>query len=103
MIAKQDSKSRGFKIKSLVRKEEFDLRGSELVPWLRHEIRARHNREGMVDTPKLSKHSSQHNLATSNERVDDVRILVSQHKNRKTNRKNIVESGELFSLNAYES
>lgn len=100
VIAKQDSKERGFKIKSLIRKEEFDLRGSELVPWLRQEIRARNNREGIVDSSKLSKSFSPHDSAPANERVNDVRILVSQHRNKKTNRRNIVESGK-FSFFAY--
>ncbi|KAL4919468.1 anticodon binding domain of tRNAs-domain-containing protein [Aspergillus aurantiobrunneus] len=92
VIAKQDSKERGFKVRCLVPKEELDVRGSELIPWLRNEIRARNLREGAPENPRFSRLPSQSEANTSaNERVNDVRILVSQHRSKKTNRRNIVE------------
>ncbi|KAL2010403.1 hypothetical protein VTN00DRAFT_6210 [Thermoascus crustaceus] len=91
VIVKQEE--RALKVKSLFRKEEFDVRSSELVNWLRSEIRARNQREGTTDHPKLLKYSSQQDAnASPTERGNDVRILVSQHRNKKTNRRNIVES-----------
>ncbi|TQB70294.1 hypothetical protein MPDQ_000703 [Monascus purpureus] len=102
VIAKQDSKERGFKVKSLVRKEEFDLRSSELITWLRYEIRARNSREGITDTPRPPKSFSPHDSMAANERVNDVRILVSQHRSKKTNRRNIVESALLRSREVVE-
>ena len=94
VIAKPDSKERGFKVKSLVRKEDLDLRGSEIVPYLRHELRTRNNREGSGDASKLPKVLGSNDLGASNERANNVHVLVAQHRNKKSNRRNIIESGE---------
>ena len=95
VIAKQDSKERGFKVRSLAPKEEFDLRASELIPWLRNEIRARNQREG--DHSKQPRLPSQPDISSpGTERANDVRILVSQHRSKKSNRRNIVEAGRFF-------
>lgn len=91
VIAKQDSKERGFKVRNLMRKEEFDIRTAELVMWLRSEVQARH-REGTVD-PRQSRQMSQQEALGFHERANDVRILIPQHRSKKTNRRNIVESG----------
>lgn len=95
VIVKQDSKERALKVRSLFRKEEFDVRSSELVSWLRSEIRARNQREGTADHSRPLRFSSQQDANGSpSERGNDVRILVSQHRNKKTNRRNIIESGK---------
>jgi eukaryotic translation initiation factor 2-alpha kinase 4 len=95
VIVKQDSKERGFKVRSLNPRDEFDVRPTELVSWLRNEIRARNQRDGVVDQPKLSRHTSQPDTGVSvDERTNDVRILVAQHRSKKTNRRNIIESGK---------
>lgn len=91
VIAKHDSKDRGYKVRSLVRREEFDIRSSELVPWLRSEVQAYHQREGIAD-PRQSRLSGQADVLQSHE-ANDVRILVPHHRSKKTNRRNIVESG----------
>ncbi|GMF70165.1 unnamed protein product [Aspergillus oryzae] len=91
VIVKQDSQERGFKVRCLVPKEEFDLRSSELIPWLRNEIRARNQREGAVDF-RQSRLPSQPDPGIDGERSSDVRILVPQHRSKKTNRRNIVEN-----------
>jgi translation initiation factor 2-alpha kinase 4 len=93
VIAKQDSKERGFKVRCLAPKEELDIRSSELIPWLRNEIRARNQREGAPDLRQSRLPSQSDAIAGANERSSDVRILVSQHRSKKTNRRNIVESG----------
>lgn len=93
VIAKQDSKERGFKVRCLVPKEELDIRSSELIPWLRNEIRARNQREGAPDLRQSRLPSQSDAIAAANGRSSDVRILVSQHRSKKTNRRNIVESG----------
>jgi translation initiation factor 2-alpha kinase 4 len=92
VIAKQDSKERGFKVRNLMRKEEFDIRTAELVAWLRSEVQARHHREGAGD-PRPSRQPSQQEALAFQERANDVRIIVPQHRSKKTNRRNIVESG----------
>lgn len=99
VIAKQDSKERGFKVRNLIRKEEFDIRHSELVPWLRSEVQARHHREGMPDPRQLRQPGQQDSLQ-SHEKPNDVRIIVPQHRSKKTNRRNIIESG-MFPSNSY--
>lgn len=96
VIVKQDSIERGLRVKSVQRKEDFDVRSSDLVPWLRNEMRARrkfkHDRP--PDSPKLVKHPSQVEASLSGrERDSDVRILTPLHKSKKTNRRNIVEFG----------
>ena len=97
VIAKQDSKERGFKVRCLVPKEELDIRGSELIPWLRSEIRARNQREGAPENPRFARLPSQSEVNTpANDRSNDVRILVSQHRSKKTNRRNIVEQGKRY-------
>ena len=82
-----------------MRKEEFDIRAPELVMWLRSEVQARHHREGSVD-PRQSRQMSQQEALGFQERANDVRILVPQHRSKKTNRRNIVESGTfMFGIN----
>ncbi|KAL4883321.1 anticodon binding domain of tRNAs-domain-containing protein [Aspergillus karnatakaensis] len=103
VLAKQDSKERGFKVRCFVPKEELDVRSSELVPWLRSEIRARNIREGTPETPRFSRLPSQSEPNTgANERANDVRILVSQHRSKKTNRRNIVEQALMRSREVVE-
>ena len=92
VIGKHDSKDRGYKVRNLVRKEEFDIRSSELVSWLRSEIQARHQREGVAD-PRQPRPLGQQDVLQSHDKTNDVRILVPQHRSKKTNRRNIVESG----------
>lgn len=99
VIAKQDSKERGFKVRNLVRKEEFDIRNTELVPWLRSEVQARHQREGNTDARQARLPGQQDPfLMNERERANDVRILVPQHRSKKNNRRNIVESGMYLSI-----
>ncbi|OAL66512.1 PEK/GCN2 protein kinase [Trichophyton rubrum] len=94
VIVKQDSIERGLRVKSVQRKEDFDVRSSDLVPWLRNEMRARRKfkYDRPPDSPKLVKHPSQVEASLSGkERDSDVRILTPLHKSKKTNRRNIVE------------
>lgn len=95
VLVKADSNERGLKIRSLVKKEEIDVRASDLVHWLRSEIRARNHREMSIDNPKLLRNPSQSDTGgPSGERANDVRILAAQHRSKKTNRRNIIESGK---------
>lgn len=95
VIVKADSNERGLKIRSLLKKEEFDVRTSDLVAWLRAEMRVRNQRETVVENPKLLRNPSQPDTGgPSGERTNDVRILVAQHRNKKTNRRNIIDSGK---------
>ncbi|KAF9890979.1 hypothetical protein FE257_005236 [Aspergillus nanangensis] len=103
VIAKQDSKERGFKVKSLTPREEFDIRSVELSSWLRNEIRARNHREGTVDQRQGRLPSQADVSAASHERANDVRILAPLHRHKKSNRRNIVESALLRSREVAEN
>ncbi|RAK73401.1 putative protein kinase (Gcn2) [Aspergillus fijiensis CBS 313.89] len=93
VIAKQDSQERGFKVKSFSPREELDIRSPELVPWIRNEMRARNQREGTAEPQRQSRLLSQAETSTINgDRASDVRILIPQHRSKKSNRRNIVES-----------
>ncbi|KAJ5562831.1 Serine/threonine-protein kinase GCN2 [Penicillium sp. DV-2018c] len=102
VIAKQDSKERGFKVRNMMRKEEFDIRPAELASWLRSEVQARHHREGTADL-RQSRQLGQQEALASQERANDVRILVPQHRSKKTNRRNIVESALLSAREVAEN
>ncbi|KAJ5752060.1 Serine/threonine-protein kinase GCN2 [Penicillium odoratum] len=96
VIAKQDSKERGYKVRNLVRREEQDIRSADLVSWLRSETQVRYAREGTADS-RQSRQPNQQDANQSNEKTNDVRILIPQHRSKKTNRRNIVESALLRS------
>ncbi|KAJ5626841.1 hypothetical protein N7528_004268 [Penicillium herquei] len=102
VIAKHDSKERGFKVRNLVRREELDIRSADLVPWLRAEVQARHHREGTVEV-RQSRQPGPQDALQSNEKANDVRILVPQHRSKKTNRRNIIESALLRSREIVEN
>jgi eukaryotic translation initiation factor 2-alpha kinase 4 len=95
VIVKADSNERGLKIRSLVKKEEYDVRTSDLIAWLRSEIRSRNQRENVLENPKLLRNPNQPDTGgPSSDRMNDVRILVAQHRNKKTNRRNIIDTGK---------
>ncbi|MCJ1378773.1 hypothetical protein MMC17_001872 [Xylographa soralifera] len=91
----QDDTSR---IQSLVKKEDIEIRTSELVSYLRGEIRERDRSEGIrTDRKALLRHSSSHQDPGGNftDREPDVRVLTAQTKSKKSNRRNIVEDALL--------
>ncbi|OJD14239.1 PEK/GCN2 protein kinase [Emergomyces pasteurianus Ep9510] len=93
LIVKQDSMERGLKVKNINTKEEFEVRSSELVSWLRSEIAARNQREHLTGAGKPLRNliHQEPNIATR-EKDQDVRILTALHRNKKTNRRNIIEA-----------
>ena len=94
IIAKLDSMERGFKVKNIQRKEDIDVRSSELVSWIRSELRSRNQRGNLGETSKFPRHNSQQDSsALARTRDPDIRVLAAQHKGKKTNRRNIIESG----------
>lgn len=89
---------RNLKVKSMIRKEESDVRSSELISWLRSEIRARDQREGTNERAKLLRQISQHDVNQGlGEREADVRVLASFYKGKKINRRNIIETVQMSS------
>jgi translation initiation factor 2-alpha kinase 4 len=92
VLIKQDG---SLKARSLLRKEDVELRSSELVGWLRSELRERDRAESKsIERTRLPRHMvHSDSVGTSTEREPDVRVLISQTKSKKTNRRNIVEDG----------
>ena len=92
ILVKQDD---NLKVRSLIKKEDIELRVSDLSTWLRGELRDRDRAEGkLMDRARLLRHSSHPEaLHIGGDREPDVRILVRQSKSKKTNRRNIIEDG----------
>jgi translation initiation factor 2-alpha kinase 4 len=79
----------------MMRKEDLELRSSELVAWLQGEIHERDRMEGKaIDRTRLPISSHADSGHAGSEREPDVRVLMSQTKSKKTNRRNIVADGE---------
>ncbi|KAI1002532.1 eIF-2-alpha kinase [Podosphaera aphanis] len=88
VIIKQDSI---LKVKSINRREinDVDIPSSQLLSYLKSEIRERDRRVGAHQREK-----SKRTLSTSAGNEQDVRILASGTKFRKLNRRNIVEQAQ---------
>lgn len=83
------------KVRNLIRKEETELVKSELVGWLRSSMRERERVGGRKDDKSrlLRNSSHQEPVNQPNDREADVRVLMSQNKGKKVNRKTVVEEG----------
>jgi eukaryotic translation initiation factor 2-alpha kinase 4 len=89
---------RSLKVKSMVKDEDFEVRPSELIGWLRVENRDRGRREGTAETTKLFRPTSHHDgSASTADRDVEVRVLTTQHRGKKTNRRNVIENGKFLS------
>lgn len=99
ILVRHDSSAigeRSLKVKSMAKKEDFDIATTDLVPWLRSEIRERSNREGNADSLKPQRMSihQETNSGNSSSRDVDVRIVVPLHRAKKTNRRNIIDAAQ---------
>ena len=84
------------KVKNTIRNDEIELKTSELAGHIRGEIRERDRMEERTSKIPLPRHSSQPETNTSSgDRETDVKILMSENKGKKVNRKTIVEEGEM--------
>ncbi|EGC48918.1 protein kinase [Histoplasma capsulatum var. duboisii H88] len=93
VIVKQDSMERGLKVKNISAKEEYEVRSSELAAWLLSEIRVRNQRERLTNGGKPLKHLyHRESSVPAGEKDPDVRILTAIHRNKKMNRRNIIEA-----------
>ncbi|KAM0315688.1 hypothetical protein ACHAO8_003740 [Botrytis cinerea] len=92
IIIKQDSVVR---CKTTGRKDvpDADIPSTQLVSWLRGEMRERDQREGTYNRAKLSRQHSQPDTGPS-DHEQDVRVLFAGTKSKKSNRRNIVEQAQ---------
>jgi len=93
VIIKQDSV---LKIKSMDRKDipDTDIPSSQLLAWLRTEIREKNQRDGVSQRVKLQRSSIQPDQSGSGDREQEVRVLIAGTKSKKSNRRNIVEQAQ---------
>jgi len=92
ILIKQDGY---LKVRSTLRKEETDMRTSDLFAWLRGEIRERDRMEGRSPGAKLLRLSSQQDASRAVGGGEaDVRVFTSGSRGKKFNRKIIIEEGK---------
>jgi translation initiation factor 2-alpha kinase 4 len=92
------------KVKSIAKKEDTDLRTSDLFNYLRNEFRDREEREGSA-AQRLIK-SAPASSTTSNAAKSNVDVLIAQHRSKKSNKWSIVEAAQSRSadlLTAFQS
>ena len=89
-------KSEGIvKVRDIARDDEIEIRTSELISHLRSEIRDRDKHEERMPKASLLRHRSHPDTsAIDRERDVDVKILMSQNKGKKVNRKTIIEEAQ---------
>jgi translation initiation factor 2-alpha kinase 4 len=89
------SGERVLKVRNMIRKEDAEIRSSELLGWLRGEIRDRNQRDGTQQRAHLFRAASLPETSQPwSEHDPDVRVLFSQHKGKKNNRRSVVEAGK---------
>lgn len=91
------SGERNLKVKNLFRKEDTDLRNTELIPYLKNELAERDRKERSSIPIKLPRHSSSSEIPRGNTADDvemDVRILPSDRKGRKISRNTITDGAQ---------
>lgn len=83
------------RVRNTIRNEDTELTKSELPGWLRSSIRDRDRWTGRKDEKlRLVRHMShQESGSQSSSREADVRVMMSQNKGKKINRKTVVEEG----------
>ena len=94
LIIKQDSI---LKVKSMDRKDvaDTDIPSTQLLAWLKAELRDRDQRDGTHHRAKLQRHiSQQDSSAAAGDHEQDVRVLMAGTKSKKSNRRNIVEQAQ---------
>jgi translation initiation factor 2-alpha kinase 4 len=94
VIIKQDSI---LKVKSMDRKDvsDADIPSTQLLAWLKGEIRDRDQRNGTHNRAKIHRHGSQVDSSGAGaEHEQEVRVLIAGTKSKKSNRRNIVEQAQ---------
>jgi len=98
VIIKHDASVGGkleIRVKSLVRKEDADVRSSELISYLRTEMRDRQQREGITRLATRGPAKSNHSEGTSNTaKIHNVQVLFAQHRSKKSNKWLVIEAAQ---------
>lgn len=93
IIIKQDSV---MKIKSMGRKEipDTDLPSTQVIAWVKAEIREKDQREGTNQRARIQHHTSQQDASGVSDHEQEVRVLIAGTKSKKSNRRNIIEQAQ---------
>ncbi|KAF2755846.1 kinase-like protein [Pseudovirgaria hyperparasitica] len=108
VIIKHDAAALGkpdLKVKSMIKKEDTDIRSSELFSYLRAELRDRDHRDGVAisSTRPSSRFLRTHNSSDSHSiptmssvsaSRSNVEVLVAQHRSKKMNRLPVIEAAQ---------
>ncbi|KAL9616510.1 MAG: hypothetical protein Q9160_008626 [Pyrenula sp. 1 TL-2023] len=100
---------RGIRVRNLIKKEETEVSLSDIVPFLKTELRERNDRDSKLDSSnRLTKQTSHHqqdasSLADPSVPNLDVHVLSTQHKGKKTNRRQIVEAAGISAKELVQS
>jgi translation initiation factor 2-alpha kinase 4 len=73
---------------------DTDIPSTQLMGWLKAEIRERDQREGTHHRTKLQRYSQQPEASGTSDHEQDVRVLIAGTKSKKSNRRNIVEQAQ---------
>lgn len=103
ILIRHDGNGRSLKVRSMVRREDSEIKTSELVSWLKHELRHRTQKEAAVNTvegtPRLLRQQSQqqeyHQHSGANDKIPVIHVITPQHKSKKVNRTNIIEAAKV--------
>jgi translation initiation factor 2-alpha kinase 4 len=82
------------KVKSIAKKEDTDLRSSDLLGYLRNELRDREEREGSAAQRLIRAAPTSSSNDTSTAAKSNVDVLIAQHRSKKTNKWSIVEAAQ---------
>jgi translation initiation factor 2-alpha kinase 4 len=81
------------KVKSIAKKEDTDLRSTDLLNYLRNELRDRESREGSA-AQRLTKAAPAPTSASSASTRANVDVLIAHHRSKKSNKWSIVEAAQ---------
>ena len=100
IIIKHDASTTGkpdLRVRSTLRNEHTDIRSSELISFLRAEIRDRDYREATSSRsrpPPLLPRLPSHPETTSSDKKTNVQVLTALHKGKKASKWNVVEAAQ---------
>lgn len=81
------------RLRTVNRDEETEIRIKDVIAQIRSELRERDRQEDRSSKISLLREASQQENSASRDRDVDIKILMSQNKGKKVNRKTIVEEG----------
>lgn len=99
IIIKHDGPTSGkpdLKVKSTVKKEDTDIRSTDLLSYLRAELRDRDHREGTTDRqrPSLARTGREPSATSPSSSKANVDVLISSHRSKKSNKWGIIEAAQ---------